>query len=131
MLNRQAQVPAAAWGSRCSRWAASCALVPLSRLPRSPVRRRYAASTLTGCSIFDFASRGGGVVAAMAEAAAAALSPCIVISGEVLIGSREMRTMGIEAGYAVQESLSDRPQGEISEKELAVTARRVARSWSW
>jgi glycerate 2-kinase len=86
---------------------------------------------VTGCSIFDFASRGGGVVAAMAEAAAAALSPCIVISGEVLIGSREMRTMGIEAGYAVQESLSDRPQGEISEKELATTARRVARSWSW
>jgi hypothetical protein len=31
----------------------------------------------------------------------------------------------------VHESLSDRPQGEISEKELATTARRVARSWSW
>jgi glycerate 2-kinase len=86
---------------------------------------------VTGCSIFDFASRGGGVVAAMAEAAAAALSPCIVIAGEVLIGSREMRTMGIEAGYAVHESLSDHPQGEISETELASTARRVARSWSW
>src|SRR4029453_722439 len=82
---------------------------------------------VTGCSIFDFASRGGGVVAAMAKAAAVALSPCIVIAGEVLIGSREMRTMGIEAGYAVHESLSDRPQGEISEKELATTARRVAR----
>jgi glycerate 2-kinase len=86
---------------------------------------------VTGCSIFDFASRGGGVVAAMADAAAAAVSPCIVIAGEVLIGSREMRTMGIEAGYAVRESLSDRRQGEISEKELATTARRVARSWSW
>jgi glycerate 2-kinase len=86
---------------------------------------------VTGCSIFDFASRGGGVVAATAEAAAAALSPCIVIAGEVLIGSREMRTMGIEAGYAVHESLSERPQGQISEKELATTARRVARSWSW
>jgi glycerate 2-kinase len=86
---------------------------------------------VTGCSIFDFASRGGGVVAAMAEAAATALSPCIVIAGEVLIGSREMRTMGIEAGYPVHESLSDHPQGEISEAELASTARRVARSWSW
>ena len=73
---------------------------------------------VTGCSIFDFASRGGGVVAATAEAAGAALSPCIVIAGEVLIGSREMRTMGIEAGYPVHESLSE-------------TARRVARSWSW
>jgi glycerate 2-kinase len=86
---------------------------------------------VTGCSVFDFASRGGGVVASMAEAAAAALTPCIVIAGEMLIGSREMRTMGIEAGYAVQESLTDNPHAEISEEELASTARRVARSWSW
>ena len=86
---------------------------------------------VTGCSVFDFASRGGGVVAAMAESAASALTPCIVIAGEVLIGSREMRTMGIEAGYAVHESLGDYPQPEITEEELAATARRVARSWSW
>ncbi len=86
---------------------------------------------VTGCSVFDFASRGGGVVAAMAEAAAAALIPCVVIAGEVLIGSREMRTMGIEAAYPVRESLLDDPQGQISDRELAMTARRVARSWSW
>ena len=86
---------------------------------------------VTGCSVFDFASRGGGVVASMAEAAAAALAPCIVIAGEMLIGSREMRTLGIEAGYAVRESLIDDPHPEISEEELASTARRVARSWSW
>ena len=86
---------------------------------------------VTGCSVFDFASRGGGVVAAMAEAAADALTPCIVLAGEVLIGSREMRTMGVEAAYAVHESQGDCPQPEISEEELAATARRVARSWSW
>ena len=86
---------------------------------------------VTGCSVFDFASRGGGVVAAIAEAAAAALIPCIVIGGEVLIGTREMRTMGIEAAYPVRESLGDDPHGQISEGELAMTARRVARSWSW
>jgi glycerate 2-kinase len=86
---------------------------------------------VTGCSVFDFASRGGGVVAAMAEAAAAALTPCIVIAGEVLIGTREMRTMGIEAAYPVRESLGDDPHGQIIEGELALTARRVARSWSW
>jgi glycerate 2-kinase len=86
---------------------------------------------VTGCSVFDFASRGGGVVAAMAEAAADALTPCIVLAGEVLIGSREMRTMGVEAGYAVHESQGDHPHPEISEEELAETARRVARSWSW
>jgi glycerate kinase len=92
---------------------------------------RGADLVVTGCSIFDFASRGGGVVAAMAEAAAAALAPCIVIAGEVIIGSREMRTMGIEAAYAVHESLADHAQPEISEEELAATARRVAKSWSW
>lgn len=86
---------------------------------------------VTGCSAFDFASRGGGVVSAMAEAASHSLSPCIVIAGEVLIGSREMRTMGIEAAYPVRESALDRPSGDVSEEELATTARRVARSWTW
>jgi glycerate 2-kinase len=86
---------------------------------------------VTGCSVFDFASRGGGVVAAMAEAASATLSPCIVIAGEVLIGSREMRTGGIEAAYAVQESAFDEPTGNVNETNLAATARRVAQSWIW
>ena len=86
---------------------------------------------VTGCSVFDFASRGGGVVAAMAGAAAAALSPCIVIAGEVLIGLREMRTMGIEAAYAVRESTLDEAGGNVRSDELAATAQRVARSWSW
>jgi glycerate 2-kinase len=86
---------------------------------------------VTGCSVFDFASRGGGVVAAMAAAASAALSPCIVIAGEVVIGSREMRTMGIEAAYAVRESVLDDPRGNVSEEELAKMAARVARSWTW
>jgi glycerate 2-kinase len=86
---------------------------------------------VTGCSVFDFASRGGGVVAAMADAAMTALSPCIVIAGEVVIGSREMRTMGIEAAYAVRESVLDNPRGNVSEEELATTAHRVARSWTW
>jgi len=87
---------------------------------------------VTGCTVFDFATRGGGVVAAVAGAAAAALSPCIVLAGEVLIGAREMRTMGIEAAYAARETAGDRPNGvAVSEAELAALARRVARSWSW
>ena len=87
---------------------------------------------VTGCTVFDFATRGGGVVAAVAEAAAAALSPCIVLAGEVLIGAREMRTMGIEAAYAARETAGDRPNGlAVSEAELTALTRRVARSWSW
>lgn len=87
---------------------------------------------VTGCSVFDFHSRGGGVVAAAARAAETALSPCVVIAGEVVIGGREMRTMGVEAAYPIRESLLDSPGAvDITEAELVATARRVARSWSW
>jgi glycerate kinase len=99
--------------------------------PKGKAALRSMDLVVTGCSVFDFASRGGGVVAAMAEAASTVLSPCIVIAGEVIIGSREMRTMGIEAAYAVRESVLDHPQGNVSEAELAATAQRVARSWTW
>jgi glycerate kinase len=86
---------------------------------------------VTGCSVFDFARRGGGVVAAAAELAAGSLSPCVLIAGEVVIGGREMRAMGIEAAYAVRESALDVPSGEVAEAELRRTAERVARSWRW
>jgi glycerate 2-kinase len=87
---------------------------------------------VTGCSIFDFATRGGGVVSAVADTAATALSPCIAIAGEVVIGAREMRAMGIEAAYAVRETSGERPDsGPVGEEELGQVARRVARSWSW
>jgi glycerate kinase len=86
---------------------------------------------LTGCSVFDFALRGGGVVAAVAELAAGSLCPCVLIAGEVVVGAREMRAMGIEAAYAVRESTLDNPVGEVTEAELRRTAARVARSWLW
>jgi glycerate kinase len=87
---------------------------------------------VTGCSLFDFATRGGGVVAAAAAAAEAALAPCVVVAGEVLIGAREMRTMGVEAAYAVRESTTGLPVGgDVGADELTATARRVGRSWSW
>jgi glycerate kinase len=86
---------------------------------------------VTGCSVFDFARRGGGVVAAAADLAAGSLSPCVLIAGEVVVGSREMRAMGIEAAYPVHESALDLPTGEVTEVELRRTAERVARSWRW
>jgi glycerate kinase len=93
---------------------------------------RGADLVVTGCSVFDFASRGGGVVAAAAEAAAAVLAPCVVVAGEVLIGGREMRTLGIEAAYPVREPSTDAAAGaDVTSAELARTARRVGRSWTW
>lgn len=87
---------------------------------------------VTGCGVFDFVSRGGGVVAAAAQLAAEALAPCIVIAGEVLVGGREMRTMGIEAAYPVHQSTLDVPTGgDLTEAELVETVTRVSRSWRW
>ena len=87
---------------------------------------------MSGCGVFDFATRGGGVVAAAAEVAAAHLAPCVVIAGEVLIGAREMRTMGIEAAYPIRTSTLDVPTGgDLTADEVARAAVRVARSWRW
>ena len=55
----------------------------------------------------------------------------MLIAGEVVVGAREMRAMGIEAAYAVRESALDAPAGEVTEAELRQTAERVARSWRW
>jgi glycerate kinase len=103
-------------------------------LAASPFRPGRSAPDLvvTGCSVFDFAARGGGVVAAAAAAAQEVLAPCVVVAGEVLIGAREMRTLGIEAAYPVRQSTLDSPVGgDVGAEELAATARRVGRSWSW
>jgi glycerate kinase len=86
---------------------------------------------VTGCSVFDFAERGGGVVALVADAGTTGNVPVILIAGEVVIGSREMRAMGIESAYGVRETRADQPTGDVSAGELARTANRVARSWSW
>jgi glycerate 2-kinase len=83
---------------------------------------------ITGCDVFDFATRGGGVVAEAARRAEQVLCPCIALAGEVLIGGREMRTMGIEAAYELGASAAADAPGE---EGLAALARRVARSWRW
>ena len=87
---------------------------------------------MSGCGVFDFASRGGGVVAAAARIAADHLAPCVIVAGEVLIGAREMRTMGIEAAYPIRVSSLDHPTGgDLTADEIAQAAVRVARSWHW
>lgn len=81
---------------------------------------------VTGCTSYDFASRGGGVVASAARLAERLLCPCIVLAGEVLIGGREMRTMGVEAAYGL-----DVGAGEVTVEALRALAVRVGRSWRW
>lgn len=91
---------------------------------------RAADLVLTGCTVFDVATRGGGVVASIATLAGATLRPCVAVAGEVLIGTREMRTLGIEAAYPIHEDASAQT-GELTIDDLAQVADRVARTWSW
>lgn len=92
---------------------------------------------VTGSSSFDFGSRGGGVMQFVAERAQTAMRPCIALAGTVVIGSREMRTMGVESAYAVQApdspgALSDQPTGrDVTADQLKDVAARIARTWSW
>ncbi|WP_281351017.1 glycerate kinase [Microlunatus speluncae] len=87
---------------------------------------------VSGCDVFDFHDRGGEVVAAAARLAERSLCPAIVVGGEVLIGGREMRTIGIESAYPVRASAADAPvTAGIDAEELSAVVRRVARSWSW
>ncbi|HEY9292865.1 MAG TPA: glycerate kinase [Microlunatus sp.] len=115
-----------ALGGRVITGSAYCA-----ELARLPQRVRGSDLLVTGCSTFDFAERGGGVVARIADLGAHANVPVILIAGEVVIGSREMRSMGVESAYAVRESRPDQESREVSVDELAQTVNRVARSWTW
>ena len=83
---------------------------------------RQSQLALTATESFDFASRGGSVVQYLADVAQEALRPCVALAAEVLIGSREMRTMGIEAAYALGAP-------EVDRAALADLGARVARTW--
>ena len=85
---------------------------------------------VTGEGTYDHSSRSGKVVHGVATAAAAAARPCIVLAGQVTVGSREMRAMGVESAYAAADLVGvDRamldPRGS-----MVALAQRVARTWS-
>ncbi len=85
---------------------------------------------LTGEGAFDFSSRAGKVPAGVAAVAAAALRPCVALAGQVLVGQREMRALGMDAAYSLVDAVGQErafrdPAGALSE-----LAARVARTWS-
>ena len=92
---------------------------------------RQADLIVTSTSRYDFASRGGGVVQAVADWATAAMRPCIVLAGEVVIGAREQRTMGVESAYPVYHDTVLGSVRPVSPEQLRALAGRVARTWSW
>lgn len=85
---------------------------------------------VTGEGTYDFSSRAGKVVFGVAAVAAAAARPCIVIAGQVDVGSREMRAMGVEAAYGVSERVGVEESMADPARHLSDLAERVARTWS-
>ena len=94
--------------------------------------RKAAAADLviTGEGAFDFSSRSGKVPYGVAAVAARALVPCVALAGKVLVGSREMRALGVESAYSVVDLVGEEQSFADPAGSLAALAERVARTWS-
>lgn len=95
-----------------------------------PGRARAADLVLTGEGAFDFSSRSGKVPYGVASVAAEALRPCIALAGQVLVGSREMRALGIESAYSLVDLVGEERALGDPARSLADLAERIARTWS-
>ncbi len=93
-------------------------------------RARRADVVLTGEGAFDFSSRSGKVPYGVAAVAAEALRPCVALAGQVLVGSREMRALGVESAYSMVELVGEERAFADPAGALADLAERVARTWS-
>lgn len=85
---------------------------------------------ITGEGSFDFSSRAGKVVHGVAQVSQAALRPCVVLAGRVLVGAREMRALGIESAYGLVDLVGEQAALEDPAESLAALAERTARTWS-
>jgi glycerate kinase len=93
-------------------------------------RARLADLVLTGEGAFDFSSRSGKVPYGVAAIAESALRPCVALAGQVLVGSREMRALGVESAYSLVDLVGEERAFADPAGSLAELAARVARTWS-
>jgi glycerate kinase len=93
-------------------------------------RARAADVVLTGEGAFDFSSRSGKVPYGVASVAAEVLRPCVVLAGRVLVGSREMRALGVESAYSLVDLVGEERALGDPAGSLTRLAERVARTWS-
>jgi glycerate 2-kinase len=95
-----------------------------------PARAGAADLVVTGEGSFDFSSRAGKVPYGVAQVAAEALRPCVALAGQVLVGSREMRALGIESAYSLVDLVGEERAFAAPAEALGDLAERVARTWS-
>lgn len=93
-------------------------------------RARAADLVVTGEGAFDYSSRAGKVPHGVAEVAGEALRPCVVLAGAVLVGSREMRALGVESAYSLVDLVGEERAFAEPAAALAELAARTARTWS-
>jgi glycerate kinase len=93
-------------------------------------RARAADLVVTGEGAFDFSSRAGKVPYGVAQVAAEAVRPCVALAGKVLVGSREMRALGVESAYAMVDVVGEERSFADPAGALTDLAARVARTWS-
>lgn len=85
---------------------------------------------VTGEGAFDYSSRGGKVVYGVAQVAGGVARPCVVVAGRVDVGTREMRSLGVEQAYSMCELVGEQRAFADPAGSLAALAERVARQWS-
>jgi glycerate kinase len=85
---------------------------------------------VTGEGAFDASSRGGKVPVALAAMAAEQARPTIVLAGQVGLGSRETRALGVESAYSIVDLVGEQRALGDPAGALADLAERVARTWS-
>ncbi|WP_341927286.1 glycerate kinase [Nocardioides psychrotolerans] len=93
-------------------------------------RARRADLVITGEGAFDFSSRSGKVPYGVAQVAEQALRPCVALAGQVLVGAREMRALGVESAYSLVDLVGEERAFADPAGSLADLAARVARTWS-
>jgi glycerate kinase len=95
-----------------------------------PELARAADLVVTGEGAYDYSSGAGKVPHGVATLAEEALRPCVVLAGEVLVGAREMRAMGVESAYSVVDLVGEERAFAEPAAALSELAARVARTWS-
>lgn len=91
---------------------------------------RGADLVVTGEGSFDVSSGSGKVPYGVAEVAAQQLVPCIALAGEVQVGSREMRALGLESAYSLVDLVGRDRALDAPAEALAELSARTARTWS-
>jgi glycerate kinase len=96
-----------------------------------PARLRRADVVITGEGTLDWQSLRGKVVTAVAKLAQEVAVPTVAVAGQVLVGRRELLTVGVESAYPVARTAAEitRSLAEPAAR-LADRAERVARTWS-